>query len=106
MPGASIYWEGDVSTGVVSDLEGKFSIQIRELPDRLVISFVGYQTSNRVINPKDLDKELKFFLSPDEMSLDEIIIQEVRPDEQVKNLETGIVRLPIESIKEYSRSIW
>ena len=99
MPGASIYWEGDVSTGVVSDLEGKFSIQIRELPDRLIISFVGYQTSNRVINPKDLDKELKFFLSPEEMSLDEIIIQEVRPDEQVKNLETGIVRLPIESIK-------
>ncbi|MFC3881633.1 TonB-dependent receptor domain-containing protein [Algoriphagus namhaensis] len=99
MPGASIYWEGDVSTGVVSDLDGKFSIQIRELPDRLVISFVGYQTSNRVINPKDIDKELKFFLSPDEMSLDEIIIQEIRPDEQVKNLETGIVRLPIESIK-------
>lgn len=99
LPGASVYWEGDVSSGVVSDLDGKFSIQIKTLPERLVISFVGYQSSIRVITPSDGGKELKFFLSPDELSLDEIIIQETRPDEQVKNLETGIVRLPIESIK-------
>jgi len=99
MPGASIYWEGDVSTGVVSDIDGSFRIKAVDLPARLIISFVGYQTSNRVINLKDQDRELKFFLSPDELSLDEIIIAEVRPDEQVKNLETGIVRLPMESIK-------
>ncbi|MHA7128328.1 TonB-dependent receptor [Algoriphagus namhaensis] len=99
MPGASVYWEGNVSTGVVSGLDGSFEIEAVDLPARLIISFIGYQTSVRLINPKDLERELKFFLSPEELSLDEIIIQETRPDEQVKNLETGVVRLPVAAIK-------
>lgn len=99
LPGASVYWENNVASGVVTQLDGSFEIKLVELPANLVISFIGYEKSNRNILKKDLGKKVKFFLSPNEMALDEILIQELRPDEQVKNLETGKVRLPIASIK-------
>ncbi|MEP4374095.1 MAG: TonB-dependent receptor [Algoriphagus sp.] len=100
LPGASIYWEGAISSGVVSDLDGNFSIQVKTLPARLVVTFIGYETSIREITNRDLSKPQRFFLKPEDMSLDEIIIQERRPDEQVKNLETGKVTVPIATIKQ------
>lgn len=97
--GASVYWEGNSSTGVVTDLDGKFELEIVSLPGRLVISYVGFERSVRVINAKDAEKPIRFFLKPEEMSLDEIIIQERKPDEQLKNLEMGKSSVAIETIK-------
>lgn len=99
LPGASVYWEGDVSSGVVSELDGSFQIKISTLPARIMISFIGFETSSRIITSKDLDKKQRFFLKPEDMSLDEVIIQERRPDEQVRNLETGKMTVPIATIK-------
>ncbi|MDR7129656.1 hypothetical protein J2X69_002001 [Algoriphagus sp. 4150] len=99
LPGASVYWEGDISTGVISEEDGTFRIEIKSLPARLVVSFVGFESSTRVITAKDLDKAQRFFLKAEEMSLDEIIIQERRPDEQVRNIETGKATIPIATIK-------
>ena len=97
--GANVYWEGKIESGVVSDLSGKFQLPLIPLPARLVISYVGYERSVRQINKNDADKPIRFFLKPEEMSLDEIIIQERRPDEQVKNMEMGKATVPIETIK-------
>lgn len=97
--GASIYWEGKTSSGVVSDVDGRFRLEITDLPYKLVISYVGYEQSVRVIGSKDAEKSIRFFLKPVEMSLDEIIIQERRPDEQVRNMEMGKASVPIETIK-------
>ncbi|NVK50122.1 MAG: TonB-dependent receptor, partial [Cyclobacteriaceae bacterium] len=41
LPGASVFWENDRSTGVVSGLDGSFSIPVSELPAFLKLSFVG-----------------------------------------------------------------
>ncbi len=97
--GANVFWEGSSTTGVVTDLDGKFELALIPLPAKLVISYVGYERSIRVVNEKDAEKPIRFFLKPEEMSLDEIIIQERRPDEQVKNLEMGKSTVPIETIK-------
>jgi hypothetical protein len=97
--GASVYWEGKSNEGVTTDLEGKFELVLVSLPSKLVISYVGFVRSIRVINPKDAEKSIRFFLKPEEMSLDEIIIQERRPDEQLKNMEMGKATVPIETIK-------
>ena len=97
--GANVYWEGKTSSGVVTDLEGNFEIQAETFPARLVISFLGYEKSIRLINQKDVEKPLRFFLKPVELSLEEIIIQERRPDEQIKNLDMGKASVPIETIK-------
>jgi len=97
--GANVYWEGQVGSGTITDLEGNFRLQMTTLPAKLVISFLGYEKSIRVIQPKEGEKPMKFFLKPEELSLQEIIIQERRPDEQVKNLEIGKSSVAIETIK-------
>ncbi len=97
--GANVYWEDDLSSGVVTDLNGRFRLKSRELPARLVVSYLGFEKSIRNISQNEAQKEIRYFLKPVEMSLDEIIIQERRPDEQVKNLETGKASIPIETIK-------
>ncbi|UZD23670.1 TonB-dependent receptor [Algoriphagus halophytocola] len=99
LPGANVYWEGDISSGVVADLEGNFEIKVQNLPARLVVSFIGFETSIRELGAKDVQKLQRFYLKAEEMSLDEIIIQERRPDEQVRNLETGKATIPIATIK-------
>ncbi len=43
LPGASIYWEDDILTGVISDINGDFRIKKEKLPRKLVISFVGFE---------------------------------------------------------------
>ncbi len=97
--GANVYWEGKSSAGVVTDLDGKFELPTALFPGRLVISYVGFERSVRSISQKDAEKPIRFFLKPQEMSLDEIIIQERRPDEQLKNMEMGKATVPIETIK-------
>lgn len=97
--GANVYWEGNSSSGVVTDLDGKFQLPSLTFPGKLVISYVGYERSVRSINQKDAEKPIRFFLKPEAMSLDEIIIQERRPDEQLKNMEMGKASVPIETIK-------
>jgi len=99
LPGASVYWEGDVPGGVVSDGNGIFQIEIKSLPARLIVSFIGFETSTRMITTKDLDKLQRFYLKEQELSLDEIIIKERRSDEQVRNLETGKATITMATIK-------
>ncbi|TDQ19261.1 TonB-dependent receptor-like protein [Algoriphagus boseongensis] len=97
--GANVYWEGNTASGVVTDLDGNFELVNPTFPAKLIISYVGYEKSIRIINAKDAEKPLRFFLKPEELSLEEIIIQERRPDEQIKNLEMGKASVPIETIK-------
>lgn len=97
--GANVYWEDDLQSGVVTDINGSFVLKSRTLPARLVVSYVGYEKSIRNISKSDLEKEIRFFLKPLDLSLEEIIIQERRPDEQIRNLEMGKARVPIETIK-------
>jgi len=99
MPGASVYWEQDVSTGVVTDLDGKFLIGTASLPAKIVVSFLGYEKSIRTINPNDGLKQVRIFLKPEDLSLEEVIIQERRPDQQIKSLETGKASVPMETIR-------
>ncbi|MCE7053775.1 TonB-dependent receptor [Algoriphagus sp. AGSA1] len=99
LPGASVYWENEMASGVISDEDGLFQIKVKSLPMRIVVSYIGFETSSRQINAKDLEKEQRFFLKPEEMSLEEVTIQGRKADEQVRSMETGKASLPIATIK-------
>lgn len=99
LPGANVYWEGSPQQGVVTDLDGLFTLAAQELPAKLVISFIGYETSIRTIYAKDMEKSLRFYLRPDEFSLEEIVISGRSPDQNVKSLEMGKSSIPIETIR-------
>lgn len=100
LPGANVYWESERQGGVVTDIDGRFSIRIPEnFPDRLVVSFIGYKESIRMITDKDSEKTLKFYLKPEEFALDEVIISDRRSDQNVRSLEMGKSVVPIETLK-------
>lgn len=97
--GANVFFEGESENGVTTDLDGNFILEYTSLPKQLIVSYIGYQRSARVIQAKDAEKPLRFFLQPEDLSLEEIIILERRPDEQVRNLEMGKSSVPLETIK-------
>jgi hypothetical protein len=61
LPGANIYWEKQPQKGVVSDENGNFAISAIDLPAKLVVSYLGYELSMRLINEKDLGKSQQIF---------------------------------------------
>lgn len=99
LPGANIYWDSQPQKGVVSDENGEFQIPIIQLPDYLVVSYLGYEQSVRLIQEKDLSKENRFFLISDDFDLAEVTISERRSDEQIRSLEMGTNRVSLETIK-------
>jgi hypothetical protein len=99
LPGANVYWEGKRQQGVVTDIDGNFTIKAPELPAKLVISFIGFEISIRSISPKDTEKILKFYLKPEAFSLEEVIISGRAADQNIKSLEMGKSVIPIETIR-------
>lgn len=69
IPGANIYWL-DSSIGVVTDIDGKFSLPYNSNYQKLVISFVGYTTDTLEIKEP---REIKHYLSKSS-ELDEVTV--------------------------------
>lgn len=70
LPGVNIVLKG-TSTGTITDLTGKYSIEVSGENDVLVFSFVGFQTKEQVVGKATL---LDLQLVPDIASLEEVII--------------------------------
>lgn len=97
LPGATIFWKDQAGKGAVADIDGKFSISIISLPATLEIRFLGFQGISRDINNKITD--LKFFLSPEEMSLEEVVVSDRREDHNVLSTEIGRNEISGEELK-------
>lgn len=69
IPGASIVLKG-TTTGVISNLDGMYSIAVPELKGTLVISFIGYQTREIAIT----GRVLNVILSESTEVLDELVV--------------------------------
>ncbi len=61
------------SQGTTTDLEGYYQLSIAASVDSLYVSFVGYVSQTRAI-PTDLKQQLDFVLTPDVVSLDEVVV--------------------------------
>ena len=73
LSGANVYWQ-DSQTGVVTDFDGKFSIPYLKEFNKLIISYVGYESDTLTINrPKNIRHSLKA-----SNELDEVIVQQKR----------------------------
>lgn len=69
LPGANVYWL-DTNIGVVTDIDGKFSIPYQPEYSKLVISYVGFKTDTLTITTP---KMVLHFLKPTS-ELDEVSI--------------------------------
>jgi len=71
LSGASVYWQ-DSQTGVVTNFDGEFSIPYIKEFNKLIISYVGFQSDTLVINEP---KIIRIILKPSN-ELDEVVVQE------------------------------
>ncbi|MEI6888099.1 MAG: SusC/RagA family TonB-linked outer membrane protein [Bacteroidales bacterium] len=70
LPGTTVRLK-DSPTGTVTDLDGKFSIQVKQDKAVLVFSFIGYTTQEVEVNTQ---KALDVFLDPSNISLQEVVV--------------------------------
>ena len=69
--GATIY-DSRHHVGVVTDAEGRFSIDVASFPSELTISYVGYEQKS--IRVKDDDNDIVVSLQEENQHLDEIVV--------------------------------
>jgi hypothetical protein len=67
--GANVFWEGQAPSGTITDSEGRFSLPVLNIPTQLLVSYLGYERSTRLIQVRDLDKLQRFYLKPEDFSL-------------------------------------
>lgn len=70
LPGVSIVLQG-TSQGTITDMDGKFNIQVNGAHDKLVVSYVGY---NQLIVKVTPGKALKITMQEDVKSLSEVVV--------------------------------
>lgn len=70
MPGVNII-EKQTTNGVVTDADGKYSIEVRDVESILVFSFVGYLTMEEVVGARTV---VSLQLTPDVSTLSEIVV--------------------------------
>lgn len=73
LPFVSIYFKG-TKTGTTTDFEGKFTLRTHAYVDSLVISYVGYRTLRKAIQP-GITQHLRIELVPDVNELKEVVIK-------------------------------
>lgn len=70
--GANVYWEGTLQ-GTTTDVDGAFKLKTREGANKLVVSYIGYETF--VLPVTNVDEPLKIKLKG-EVALEEVVISE------------------------------
>ena len=93
VPGASIQVKGGTQ-GTISDLDGKFSLNVPNKKSTLVISFIGYITQEV---PADASKPMSVVLKEDTKTLDEVVIvgyQEIKK----KDLTGAVSKVDMEGL--------
>src|SRR5690606_30195597 len=68
--GVNILVKG-TTTGVITDLDGNYTIQVSEGADALVFSYIGYLSKEEVIGNRS---EINVTLTPDSQNLEEVVV--------------------------------
>ncbi len=86
--GANVYWENS-SVGTISDMNGNFKINKVNSTDKLIVSFIGYNTDTIVITEKR--KTIEVTLTSGEM-LSEVTVNERQAGTRYSRMEIGNVQ--------------
>ncbi|GJM63129.1 TonB-dependent receptor [Persicobacter diffluens] len=84
-------------TGNISDLQGKFTLQVKAPVVELIFSYIGYQ-DQKVKVKLPLKKPLKIVLVEETEELEEVIVSARRLDDRLKTPVVGLESVSIEEI--------
>lgn len=87
LPGVNVFIKG-TTIGVITDIDGRFSLPAPSRRSVLVVSFVGYQTNEIIVGNS---KEFKIVLEEEVNSLDEVVV--VAYGSQKKQTVTGAITM-------------
>lgn len=95
--GANVYIT-ELQTGTVTDINGKYSIEVPNGTYTVSISYVGFQNKERQININD-DTTLNFNIESDSQQLGEVIVMNNKAVD-VKTTQMSVNRLSMQEIKK------
>lgn len=95
--GATIYLS-DRSKGTISDIEGKYSLNLQEGQANLVVSFIGYENSKLTATIKE-DTTLNFYLKQTQILTPEVQVYAEAKDKNVTEISSGTITLRSKEIK-------
>ena len=100
MPFTKISFPSNPTIGVITDVDGKFSVSVPRNERQIIASFVGYQSSTLSINAP----YLKFFLVANDVDLEEVVIDKDGGRFGQTITREDISRLPVRSADVYVQS--
>ena len=98
LPGATVGLL-ELKKGVNANNYGFYSISVPKGDYQVKVSYLGYETQLISIN-LDKNTQLNIELLPKNMTSKEIVIKDVRKDENVKSTEMGMHQLSMEAVKK------
>lgn len=99
LPGATVAVQG-TNTGTITDIEGKFTLNVSDLSVSLVVSFVGYKSQVVPLNGRST---LTVALDPDISALDEIVVIGYGTTSR-KDLTTAVAKIELEDVPQAANS--
>lgn len=101
LPGASIVLAEQRAMGVVTDIGGKFFIEVPHGISALVISFIGYETETFPLADKDKYTDLVIKLTPKVAELEGVVVTGMTP-RKVEGFSGSYVTVKGEELKKLS----
>ncbi len=83
LPGTNVFFE-KTTIGTITDKEGKYSIEILIPSDKIVFSFIGYETESRKVS-KGIDQTINISLKLSSITLDEVKVNPAKKSYKNKN---------------------
>jgi hypothetical protein len=71
---ANVYLKNNPQKGIVTDLDGNFSLSINNITDTLIVSFIGYNTTKIALRSIQVNELLNIVLKEDSKTLAEVFI--------------------------------
>ncbi len=87
----------DDGTGTVTDMDGRFAIDLKQLPAHLQFSYVGYQTDTRII--RTIPAKYEVLLQANNEVLDEVVVTAGRFEQKMTDVTVSIEVLKPEAIR-------
>ncbi len=87
----------NTNNGTVTDLDGRFSLQVNKLPVTILVNYLGYKKKSRLI---DSEKNISIYLDADDQTLKEIKIIDSRLTKKQKESPLTVEALDVVAIKE------
>ncbi|SHM09156.1 TonB-linked outer membrane protein, SusC/RagA family [Chitinophaga jiangningensis] len=96
LPGASVRLKGG-KTGTLADATGNYQLNINQLPQTIVVSFIGYQPQELEITKDELNKVVKL---EQQQSLSEVVVTAVGIKSATRSLGYSVGEVKGTALKE------